>query len=104
MPGDDTKVTARAWGAFAAVSILWGVAYFRLIADAGPGRAAVITYVNPAVAVVLGVVVLGERLSLVAVVGLLLILAGSWLSTGGRVRLPRDLASRLGRGRPRPYG
>jgi len=73
------------------------VAYFWLIALAGPGRAAVITYVNPAVAVLLGVVILGERLSLVAILGLLLILVGSWLSTGGRVRLPRGLASR-------PYG
>ena len=62
------------------------VAYFRLIADAGPSRAAVITYVNPAVAVVLGVAVLGERLGPVSVVGLVLILAGSWLSTGGLSR------------------
>ena len=68
------------------------VAIFRLIADAGPGRAAVITYVNPAVAVVLGVAVLGERLSLVSVVGLLLILVGSWLSTGGSAGQPQELA------------
>ena len=62
------------------------VAYFRLIAEAGPSRAAVITYVNPAVAVVLGVAVLRERIGPVSVVGLLLILAGSWLSTGGLSR------------------
>ena len=68
------------------------VAFFRLIADAGPGRAAVITYVNPAVAVVLGVAVLGERLSLVSVLGLLLILVGSWLSTGGGAGQPQELA------------
>jgi drug/metabolite transporter (DMT)-like permease len=59
------------------------VAFFRLIAEVGPGRASVITYVNPLVAVVLGVLVLDERLGAMSVVGLLLILGGSWLSTGG---------------------
>jgi drug/metabolite transporter (DMT)-like permease len=56
-----------------------------LIAEIGPGRALVITYVNPVVAVALGVVVLGERPGAGAVAGLLLIIAGSWLSTDGRV-------------------
>jgi len=59
------------------------VVFFRLIAAAGPSRASVITYVNPLVAVVVGVLALGERLSPVSVVGLLLILVGSWVSTGG---------------------
>jgi drug/metabolite transporter (DMT)-like permease len=58
-----------------------------LIAEAGPGRATVITYVNPVVAVALGIVVLGEHPGAGAVLGLVLILAGSWLSTDGR--LPR---------------
>ena len=56
-----------------------------LIAEAGPGRALVITYVNPLVAVALGVTLLGERPGAGAVAGLLLILAGSWLSTDGRL-------------------
>ena len=60
------------------------VFYGMLVAEAGPGRALVITYVAPVVAVALGVAVLGERLGAGAVAGLLLILAGSWLSTGGR--------------------
>jgi len=59
------------------------IVFFRLIAEAGPSRASVITYVNPLVAVVVGVMALGERLSLVSVVGLGLILVGSWVSTGG---------------------
>ena len=37
--------------------------FFRLIAEVGPARATVITYVNPAVAVALGVLVLGEHLT-----------------------------------------
>jgi drug/metabolite transporter (DMT)-like permease len=56
-----------------------------LIAEAGPGRATVITYVNPVVAVALGVVVLDEHPGAGAVLGLVLILAGSWLSTDGRM-------------------
>jgi drug/metabolite transporter (DMT)-like permease len=56
-----------------------------LIAEVGPGRALVITYVAPVVAVALGVTVLGERPGAGAVAGLLLILAGSWLSTDGRL-------------------
>ena len=56
-----------------------------LIREAGTSRATVITYVNPVVAVALGVTLLGERPGAGAVAGLLLILAGSWLSTGGRL-------------------
>ena len=40
---------------------------------------------NPVIAVALGVALLGERPGAGAVAGLLLILAGSWLSTDGRL-------------------
>ena len=56
-----------------------------LILEVGPGRALVITYLNPVVAVFLGVLILDESLGAGAVAGLLLILAGSWLSTDGRM-------------------
>lgn len=59
-----------------------------LIREAGTSRATVITYVNPVVAVALGVGLLGERPGAGAVAGLLLILAGSWLSTDGRLPPP----------------
>jgi drug/metabolite transporter (DMT)-like permease len=65
--------------------------FFRLIAEVGPSRATVITYVNPVVALALGVAILDESVTAGAVVGLLLILAGSWLSTDGRV--PPGLAA-----------
>ncbi len=61
------------------------VLYAMLIAEVGAGRALVITYVNPVVAVALGVTILGERPGAGAIAGLLLILAGSWLSTDGRL-------------------
>lgn len=65
------------------------VVFTMLIREAGTSRATVITYVNPVVAVGLGVALLGEQLGTGAVAGLLLILAGSWLSTGGGRMPPR---------------
>ena len=57
-----------------------------LIAEIGPVRATVITYVNPAVALLLGILVLGESLTVGAIAGFALILAGSALT----VRHPRQ--------------
>jgi drug/metabolite transporter (DMT)-like permease len=67
------------------------ILFFRLITEVGPSRATVITYVNPIVALALGVAVLGESVTAGAIAGLLLILAGSWLATDGR--LPPGLAA-----------
>ena len=57
------------------------VVYGMLVAEAGAGRALVITYVNPVVAVALGVAFLGERPGPGALIGLVLILVGSGLAT-----------------------
>jgi len=64
------------------------IAFFQLIAEAGPSRASVVTYVNPLIAVVAGVLALGEQLGAMSLAGLLLILGGSWLSTA----MPRQVA------------
>jgi drug/metabolite transporter (DMT)-like permease len=74
--------------------------FFRLIAEVGPSRATIITYVNPVVALALGVAILEESVTAGAVAGLLLILAGSWLATDGR--LPPGLAGLVGRARSSP--
>jgi drug/metabolite transporter (DMT)-like permease len=55
--------------------------FFALIAEIGPVRATVITYVNPAVAAVLGVAILGEHFTVGMGVGFVLVLAGSVLAT-----------------------
>src|SRR5205807_10283614 len=73
------------------------VVFFRLIAEAGPSRASVITYVNPPVAVALGVPVPGERPGPASFAGLVLILVGSWLSTRGRGPLPEPHAEAVAR-------
>jgi drug/metabolite transporter (DMT)-like permease len=73
-----------------------------LVAEVGAGRASVITYVNPVVAVALGVAILGESPGAGAIAGLLLILAGSWLATDGRLPPgPTAIVTRL-RGRAAP--
>ena len=59
------------------------LAFFALVAEVGASRGTVITYVNPAVSVLLGVTLLGESLNAAIIVGFLLIIVGSWLSTGG---------------------
>ncbi len=76
---------------------------FFLIAEAGPSRATVITYLNPVIAVALGVGFLGERVGAAAVAGLVLIIAGSWLATGGGSSGgPRIGLRRRADGLPRP--
>ena len=55
--------------------------FFPLVAEVGAARATVITYVNPAVALALGVVFLKEPLTLGIVLGFVLIVLGSVLAT-----------------------
>jgi drug/metabolite transporter (DMT)-like permease len=57
------------------------LAFFALIAEIGPARATVVTYVNPAVAVLLGVLALHEQFTLGIAVGFPLVIAGSYFST-----------------------
>jgi drug/metabolite transporter (DMT)-like permease len=60
---------------------------FYLVGHAGASRAAVITYINPAVATLLGVWLLHEHLGLGGILAFVLILLGSWLATrGGRMQ------------------
>ncbi len=55
--------------------------FFALIAEVGPARATVITYVNPAVAIVLGALVLNEPLTIGMAIGFPLVIVGSILGT-----------------------
>jgi drug/metabolite transporter (DMT)-like permease len=72
------------------------VLFFQLIAEVGPSRATVITYVNPAVAVLLGVSVLGERMTWGTAAGFPLVLVGSVLASASSAGVdpePTPLAS-----------
>jgi len=73
---------------FASVAILGIVCtalafllFFALIAEVGPVRSTVITYFNPAVAIVLGVLLLNERFTAGMAIGFGLIAAGSFFAT-----------------------
>ena len=90
MPG--LRILAAVAGLGLVCTALAFILFFQLIAEIGPVRASVITYVNPAVAVVAGVAVLGEPITAGTVAGFVLILGGSWLATrshaGGTVESP----------------
>jgi drug/metabolite transporter (DMT)-like permease len=84
---------------------------FALVDEVGPVRTTVITYINPAVAVALGVMVLGEPLTIGIGVGFALILAGSVLATsrsmeppGAAAETPGERAPELGRAGSRRHG
>jgi drug/metabolite transporter (DMT)-like permease len=80
-----------------------GVAYwlfYLLIDHAGAAVAAVITYVMPVVALVLGVGLLGEQLTIGAIAGLILIGSGAWLATS---RKPSTTLPGQGQGNLPPH-
>jgi len=77
----SAEVLASLAGLAVVCTALAFVLFFALIGEAGPARASVITYVNPAVAVALGILALGERLTTTMAVAFVLILGGSVLAT-----------------------
>lgn len=81
-----TAPTAQVWVSLAGLGVvctaLAFVVFLELIREAGPTRAVVFTYVNPAVAVGAGVAFLGEPLTAGILLSFGLILAGSFLATG----------------------
>ena len=58
------------------------VLYFRLIARVGPTKAITVTFLIPVFAVVFGAILLDEPISVSMIVGGLVILLGTGLSTG----------------------
>ena len=61
------------------------IIFYTLIATVGPGRASLVAYIAPAFAVVYGVWLLSEPLTAGVVLGLVAILAGSWIAAEGRL-------------------
>jgi drug/metabolite transporter (DMT)-like permease len=87
---DDTP-TGRSVAAVVALAVICTAlafaVFFALIAEVGPIRAPLITYVNPVVALALGVVVLDEQVTTAMLAGVPLVLAGCWFAAGvGRDR------------------
>jgi drug/metabolite transporter (DMT)-like permease len=104
-----SSLSAETVGSVAVLSVVCTVVaflvFFALIREVGPSRSTVITYVNPLVAVMLGVALLGEPLTLGIAVGMPLILAGSVLATMPSLRQAQpaeQLEDELGTSPPAP--
>ena len=80
-----TTVPAEAWWSIVVLGILCTaiafLIFFALVKEVGPSRMTVITFLNPAVAVILGVIVLSEPVTLGLILGFPLVLLGSYLAT-----------------------
>jgi drug/metabolite transporter (DMT)-like permease len=79
LPSPDVLVSVAVLGLVC--TALAFVLFFKLLAAMGPTRSTLITFVNPAVAIVLGVLVLSEPITWGTVVGFPLVLLGSYLAT-----------------------
>ena len=91
--------SANALAALAGLGILCTAAalalYGALVLELGAGKALVVTYLNPLVAVAFGALALGERPGAGLIAGLVFILAGAWLATDGRLPIRTVPAPRL---------
>jgi drug/metabolite transporter (DMT)-like permease len=94
-------------GALASIAILGVVCtavafvlFSALIAEIGPVRATVVTYINPAVASALGVLVLNESFTVWMAIGLALVILGSTLATRGAATRSTDASPAVRDGRP----
>jgi drug/metabolite transporter (DMT)-like permease len=80
-----TEFPAAAVGSVVGLGVLCTavafVVFFVLIREVGPARATVITYINPAVAIILGALVLSEPLTTGMLIGFPLVIIGSYLGT-----------------------
>ncbi len=86
--------TVRSAGALVLLAVLCTAAafigFFALIREVGPVRAPLFTYVNPVVAIVLGILILNEEITVGLLLGFPLVLLGCWLAaTGGQIRSRR---------------
>lgn len=84
----DDAPPAKVWWSLIALGLLCTalafVVFFALIASVGPARATLITFINPAVAVVAGALVLDEKITGATIAGFVLVIAGCWLATKQR--------------------
>jgi drug/metabolite transporter (DMT)-like permease len=89
---------AKVWWAVLTLAVLCTgvafIAFFALISEVGPARATLITFANPAVAIVLGATVLDEKITAATVAGFFLVLGGCWLATR-RDRVPAAELARV---------
>jgi drug/metabolite transporter (DMT)-like permease len=88
----STHVVESVLGLAVVCTALAFLLFLALIGEVGPVRATVITYINPAVAAVLGVALLGEHVTTGMIVGFALVLSGCVLATGRGPEVVPDVA------------
>jgi drug/metabolite transporter (DMT)-like permease len=91
------------WSVLALAVVCTAAAFmllFALVHEVGPVRATTITYLNPAVAVVAGALVLDEPVSVWTLVGFALVVTGSYLVNRGGRPHPADDTELIGESRP----
>lgn len=90
----DTAPSARAVASLLALGVvhtgLAFVIFYTLLAEIGNGRASLVSYLAPAVSLALGAALLGEEITIAAVAGLALILAGVALASRRRPAEPPE--------------
>jgi drug/metabolite transporter (DMT)-like permease len=86
----EHAVRPSAWAALVVLGVfctaLALLSFYGLIGLAGSSRAGLATYVNPVVAVLLGVALLGEHVGVSTLAGFALVAAGCWLSSENNSR------------------
>ena len=97
----STRVMLALAGLAVICTALAFIVFFALIREVGPARALVFTYINPAVALAAGVLVLAERITPWMIAGLTLVLAGSILATRRADRPAPDIRTEPTRVAPR---
>jgi drug/metabolite transporter (DMT)-like permease len=86
LPGVRAALAVLALGAIG--TALGFVIFYRLIAEVGAGRASLVSYLAPGVALVYGALLLGEQITPAAIAGLVLILGGVALASRSRAPAP----------------
>jgi drug/metabolite transporter (DMT)-like permease len=86
LPGARAALAVLALGAIG--TALAFVIFYRLIADVGAGRASLVSYLAPGVALLYGALLLDEQITAAAIAGLVLILGGVALASRSRVPAP----------------
>jgi drug/metabolite transporter (DMT)-like permease len=75
----ESAISLVALGIFS--TALAFISFFIVLKEIGPARSSIVTYVNTAIAVVLGVLILSEPLTLGIMIGLPLVMIGSFLAS-----------------------
>ena len=86
LPGTRAALAVLALGAVGTATAF--VIFYKLIAEVGAGRASLVSYLAPGVALLYGAALLDEPITLAAVAGLALILAGVALASRKRAGAP----------------